>query len=76
MKKGWRIACTVLISLLTFAAVAQESNLNGRWTATLRRGDRTGAATLTVSVYGAEVTGTLSDPSGQLLQLQKRKTRR
>jgi hypothetical protein len=70
MKERSRIACTVLISLLTFAAVAQESNLNGRWTATLKKGDRTGTAILTVSVSGREVTGTLSDPSGQIWQLQ------
>ena len=73
MKERSRIACTALVSLLTFAALAQESNLNGQWTATLKRGSRTGTATLTVSVSGTEVNGTLSDPSGQLLHLQNGK---
>ena len=73
MKERSRIACTALISLLTLAVLAQESNLNGQWTATLKRGSRTGTATLTLSVSGTEVTGTLSDPSGQLLQLQNGK---
>lgn len=73
MRERSRIACAMLLSLLTFAAVAQETNLNGRWTATLNRGSRTGTANLTVNVSGAEVTGTLTDPSGQVWQLQNGK---
>ena len=72
MMERSRIACTVLASLLAFAAVAQ-TNVTGRWTATLKRGDRTRKATLTVSVSGTEVTGTLSDPSGRILQLENGK---
>lgn len=73
MRERSRIACAMLLSLLTFAAVAQETNLNGRWTATLNRGSRTGTANLTFNVSGAEVTGTLTDPSGQVWQLQNGK---
>jgi len=36
----------------------------------LKKGDRTGIANLTVSVPGNEVTGTLSDPLGQIWQFQ------
>jgi hypothetical protein len=68
-----KFACAVAILFLTVAAAAQESSLAGRWTATLKKGDRTGAATLTVSVSGNEVSGTLSDPSGQIWQLQNGK---
>ena len=73
MRERSRIACAIVVSLLTFMAVAQESNLTGRWTATLKKGDRTGTANLTVSVSGNEVTGTLIDPSGQIWQLQNGK---
>jgi len=66
-------ACAVTILFVTLAAVAQESSLAGRWTATLKKGGRTGAASLTVRVSGNEVTGTLSDPSGQIWQLQNGK---
>ena len=68
-----KFACAVAIAFLTLAAVAQESSLAGRWRATLKKGDTTGTANLMVSVSGNEVTGTLSDPSGQIWQLQNGK---
>ena len=68
-----KFACAEAILFVTLAAVAQESSLAGRWTATLKKGDKTGAANLTVSVSGNEATGTLSDPSGQIWQLQNGK---
>jgi len=68
-----KLAGTVAISFVTLALVAQESSLAGRWTATLKNGDRTGTANLTVSVSGSEVIGTLRDPSGQIWQLQNGK---
>lgn len=68
-----KVVCAVAILCSSFAAVAQESNLNGRWTATLKKGDRTGTANLTVSVSGSGVTGTLSDPSGQIWQIENGK---
>jgi hypothetical protein len=45
-------------------------NLSDRHT---KKADRTGTASLTVNVSGTEVTGTLSDPSGHIWQLQNGK---
>jgi hypothetical protein len=39
----------------------------------VKRGGRTGTANLTVSVSGKQITGTLSDPSGQIWQIQNGK---
>lgn len=63
------LAATALLAS-PILAFAQESNLNGRWTATLKKGDRTGTAILNLSSSGNEVTGTLSDPSGQTWQIE------
>src|SRR5215469_11226292 len=73
MPETSKFARAVAILFLTLAASAQESSLTGRWTANLKKGDRIGTATLTVGVSGNEVTGTLSDPSGQIWQLQNGK---
>jgi hypothetical protein len=52
------------------AAVTHDSSLTGRWTATLKKGDRTGTASLRLGVSGTEVTRTLSDPSGQVWEIR------
>jgi len=49
---------------------AQENEFTGRWQATLNKGDRTGTAIMDVTLSGTQVTGTLSDPSGQIWQIE------
>jgi hypothetical protein len=68
-----QVAYTLTILVLTLSALAQENASSGRWTATLTKGDRTGTATLNMSISGTGVTGTLSDPSGQLWQIENGK---
>jgi len=55
------------------SAFSQENPSSGRWTATLKKGDRAGTATLNMSISGSDVTGTLSDPSGQVWQIENGK---
>lgn len=73
MVRRWQIAFTLTILVFTLSAVSQENTYNGRWTATLNKGDKTGTATLNMSVSGTSVTGTLSDPSGQVWQVENGK---
>ena len=70
MNKISQVAGAITILFFSLAAVTQDSSLTGRWTATLKKGDRTGTASLTLGVSGTEVTGTLSDPSGQVWEIR------
>ena len=67
------IATRVAIAFMAVLVSAQESELTGQWQATLKKGDRTGAAVMDVTLSGAQVTGTLSDPSGQIWQIENGK---
>ena len=73
MSRTWQIAYTLTILVFTLLAFAQENTSSTRWTATLKKGNKTGAAVLNMSVSGTAVTGTLSDPSGQLWQIENGK---
>jgi hypothetical protein len=55
------------------SAFAQENASSGRWTTTLTKGNKTGTATLNISISGTSVTGALSDPSGQVWQIENGK---
>lgn|SRR5215472_5664128 len=70
MNRILRLLAAAALLSLPVLAFTQESNLNGRWTATLKKGDRTGTAVLTISISAKEVTGTLSDPSGQTWKIE------
>jgi len=63
-----RVSLAMLI--LAMFVLAQVSDPSGRWTATLQRDDRTGVATINLKADGTHVTGTLSEPSGQTLQIE------
>ena len=73
MVRAWQVRYTLTIFILILSAFAQESASGGRWTATLTKGDRTGTANLNMSISGTAVTGTLSDPSGQVWQIENGK---
>jgi hypothetical protein len=64
------VRTTLAVLILTVSAFAQGDNPSGRWTAPLQRGDRSGVAVINLEVTGNHVTGTLSDPSGQTLQME------
>ena len=68
-----QVVYTLTILVLTLSAFAQENASSGRWTATLTKGGKTGTANLNMSISGTAVTGTLSDPSGQVWQLENGK---
>ena len=68
-----QVIYTLTILVLTLLAFAQENASSGSWTATLTKGNKTGTATLHMSISGTGVTGTLSDPSGQVWQIQNGK---
>ena len=68
-----KIAIRVAIVLMAVLVFAQESELAGRWQATLRKGDRTGTSVMDLTRSGTQVTGTLSDPSGQIWQIENGK---
>ena len=68
-----QVACTLTILVFALSAFSQENPSSGRWTATLKKGDRAGTATLNMSISGSDVTGTLSDPSGQVWQIENGK---
>jgi hypothetical protein len=65
-----RAALTALILAGLGIAQAQSADPSGRWTATLQRGDATGVAVINLKVDGNRATGTLSDPSGQTLEME------
>lgn len=67
------IAIRVAILFMAVLGFAQESELTGRWQATLRKGNGTGTSVMDVMLSGTEVTGTLSDPSGQTWQIENGK---
>ena len=72
----YRISKIAIRAAIVFMAVlvfAQESELTGRWQATLKKGDRTGTSVMDLTVSGTQVTGTLSDPSGQFWQIENGK---
>lgn len=73
MFRTWRLAYTLTILVLTLSALAQQNASSGRWSATLKKGDKTGTATLNISISGTGVTGTLCDPSGQVWQIENGK---
>ena len=73
MVRTRQVVYTMIILVLTWSAFAQESTYSGRWGATLTKGNNTGTATLNISISGTSVTGTLSDPSGQVWQLENGK---
>lgn len=66
----WAVAISILV--LALLAFAQGKDLSGRWTAMLKKG-KSGTATMNVNVSGLEMAGTLSDPSGQTLQIENGK---
>ena len=66
-------ASTTLVLVLEVFALAQVDDPSGRWKATLTRSDRTGVAVMTLKVQGTQVTGTLSEPSGQTLEIENGK---
>jgi len=72
MEKLLNILARATLTMVTLAAFgfAQANDPSGRWTATLQRGDATGVAEMTLKVAGNHVTGTLSEPSGQTLQIE------
>ena len=72
----YRISKIAIRAAIVFMAVlvfAQESELTGPWQATLKKGDRTGTSVMDLTVSGTQVTGTLSDPSGQIWQIENGK---
>jgi hypothetical protein len=58
------------LPILSGFGFGQADDPSGRWTATLERGDRTGVAVINLKVEGNRVTGTLSDPSGQTMEME------
>ena len=68
-----RIPIRLAIVFVAVLVFAQVSELTGRWQATLKKGDRTGTALMDVALSGTQVTGTLSDPSGQIWQIENGK---
>ena len=70
MFRTWHVACALTILVFTMSVLAQENTSSGRWTAILKKGDKTGTATLNMNISGTRVAGTLSDPSGQLWQIE------
>ena len=64
------LASATLVLVLEVFALAQVDDPSGRWKATLSRGDRTGVAVMTLKVAGNQVAGTLSEPSGQTLEIE------
>jgi len=73
MARTSQSAFTFAILLLTLSSLSQENTSSGRWTATLKRGDKTGTATLNMSISGVTVSGMLSEPSGQVWQIKNGK---
>ena len=71
----YRISKIAIKVAIVFMAVlfAQENELTGRWQATLKKGARTGTSVMDVTLSGAQVTGTLGDPSGQIWQMENGK---
>jgi uncharacterized protein involved in outer membrane biogenesis len=67
------LASATLVLVLEVFALAQVDDPSGRWKATLARGDRTGVAVMTLKVEGTQVIGTLSEPSGQTLEIENGK---
>ena len=49
---------------------AQGDDISGKWMATMQRGGRNGNFVMNLQVDGNKLTGTLSDPSGQNLQIE------
>ena len=65
-----KIAIRLAIVFMAVLVFAQENEFTGRWQATLNKGDRTGTVIMDVTLSGTQVTGTLSDPSGQISQIE------
>ena len=56
--------------ILSGFGFAQADDPSGRRTAALQPGDRSGVAVINLKVEGNRVTGTLSDPSGQTMEME------
>jgi autotransporter translocation and assembly factor TamB len=65
-----KIAVTLAALLIAISVFAQQHTLSGQWQATLKKGDSTGTATLNLTLSGTQVTGTVSDPSGQIWKIE------
>lgn len=64
---AYRIGLVILA--LPALTLAQGRDLNGQWTGALSKGDKSGTATLDLRTSGRSISGTLSDPSGQVLTI-------
>jgi hypothetical protein len=58
------------VAILGFAP---NDDVSGKWTATMQRGDQTGNFVMNLQVEGDRLTGTLDDPSGQILDIDNGK---
>jgi len=52
------------------SASAQYNNLDGHWVGTVTKGDRSGAVAMDLLTSAGKIGGTLSDPSGQTMNIQ------
>ena len=68
-----KIAIRLAIVFMAVLVFGQESEPAGRWQATLKKGDRAATSVMDLTVSGTQVTGTLSDPSGQIWQIENGK---
>jgi len=73
-----RILKALAIALGPVLAVAilgfvPYDDISGKWTAAMQRGDRTGNFVMNLQVEGDKLTGTLDDPSGQILDIDNGK---
>jgi len=77
MKGRFRVFAGVGLPLIVAVfAFAEVNDFNGRWTATATRGNKTAIVVIELNVNAEHVTGTLHDPSGQILQIQNGKVER
>jgi len=60
----------ILILVLAISLHAQDNNMVGHWIGTITRGDRSGTARLDLKNSDGKISGTLSDPSGQVMKIE------
>lgn len=72
MLKVLAIALCLALAVAVLGA-AQPEDVSGTWTATMRRGGKTGNFVMTLQAAGDQLTGTLHDPSGQTMQIENGK---
>lgn len=65
----FHLTCFVILVLGALAS-AQDSNLAGHWTGTVRKGDRSGTMVLDLTASERKIGGALSDPSGQITKIE------